>query len=142
MSDWLGQPSGGFVGNSAQDTANVHSSWHIVGTGDFNGDGMADVLWRNDNGTVSDWLGQSNGGFVGNSAQRYVSSLTAGTSSASATSTAMPVDDVLWRNDNGQLTDWLGPSNGSFIGNSAQAVVVPTNWHIQDPFVHDPFPLA
>ena len=33
---------------------------------DFNGDGRSDILWRNDNGLVGEWLGQSNGGFVGN----------------------------------------------------------------------------
>ena len=70
VSDWLGQMNGGFVGNSAHDINNVPSSWHVVGTGDFNGDGRVDILWRNDDGTVSDWLGQSNGSFVGNSGSR------------------------------------------------------------------------
>ncbi|MCA1653625.1 MAG: FG-GAP-like repeat-containing protein, partial [Sphingomonadales bacterium] len=40
---------------------------HVVTTvghdGDFNGDGRADVLWRNENGTISDWLGTASGGF-------------------------------------------------------------------------------
>jgi hypothetical protein len=40
------------------------TSWHINGVGDFNGDGRDDVLWRNDNGTLTDWLGQANGSFV------------------------------------------------------------------------------
>jgi serralysin len=31
------------------------SDWHIAGTGDFDGDGRADILWRNDNGTVAVW---------------------------------------------------------------------------------------
>ena len=30
---------------------------------DFNGDGRSDILWRNDDGTVSDWSSQANGGF-------------------------------------------------------------------------------
>jgi hypothetical protein len=29
-------------------------SWHIVGTGDHNGDGKADILWQNDNGQAGD----------------------------------------------------------------------------------------
>jgi serralysin len=29
--------------------ANPGPSWHIVGTGDYNGDGKSDILWQNDN---------------------------------------------------------------------------------------------
>lgn len=31
------------------------SDWHVAGSGDFNGDGYADVLWQNDNGSVDIW---------------------------------------------------------------------------------------
>jgi FG-GAP-like repeat len=34
----------------------VDNSWKIAGTSDFNGDGKADILWRNDNGSVETWL--------------------------------------------------------------------------------------
>ena len=44
------KPMAAFVGNSSSDI-NVPNTWHIVGTGDFNGDGIDDILWRNDNGT-------------------------------------------------------------------------------------------
>ena len=39
-----------------------------VDAGDFNGDGRTDILWRNNDGTVTDWLGTSAGGFTANSA--------------------------------------------------------------------------
>ena len=29
---------------------------------------MADILWRNSDGTITDWLGQDSGGFADNSA--------------------------------------------------------------------------
>ncbi len=32
------------------------ASWHIVEIGDFNGDSNSDILWRNDNGTMAEWL--------------------------------------------------------------------------------------
>jgi hypothetical protein len=36
--------------------ANPGPSWHILGTGDFGGDGDADLLWQNNNGQAAIWL--------------------------------------------------------------------------------------
>jgi uncharacterized delta-60 repeat protein len=33
----------------------IDNTWKISGTGDFSGDGKADILWRNDNGTTYIW---------------------------------------------------------------------------------------
>jgi hypothetical protein len=33
----------------------VSNSWHIADTGDYDGNGRSDILWRNDNGAVSIW---------------------------------------------------------------------------------------
>jgi hypothetical protein len=41
---------------------NVPISWSVVGTGDFNGDGKGDVLWRDSSGNAAIWL--MNGGAV------------------------------------------------------------------------------
>jgi len=35
--------------------SSVGNDWHIAGTGDYNNDGKADILWRHDNGSVSVW---------------------------------------------------------------------------------------
>jgi len=34
---------------------NPGPSWHALRTGDFNGDGFADILWQNDSGAVAIW---------------------------------------------------------------------------------------
>jgi hypothetical protein len=36
--------------------ASVYPNWSIAGIGDFNGDGKADVLWRDTSGNVAIWL--------------------------------------------------------------------------------------
>ena len=30
--------------------------WKVIEIGDFNGDGNSDILWRNDNGSMSEWI--------------------------------------------------------------------------------------
>ena len=41
------------IGSSS--LGNPGPSWHAVGTGDFNADGHADILWQNDDGEVDIW---------------------------------------------------------------------------------------
>src|SRR5262249_51310751 len=35
---------------------NPDLSWSVAGVGDFDGDNIADVLWRNADGSLSEWL--------------------------------------------------------------------------------------
>jgi FG-GAP repeat len=41
-------PAATFVGN-------VSTVWTILSTGDFNGDGKSDILWRDPSGNVAIW---------------------------------------------------------------------------------------
>ena len=81
----------------------VPANWHIAGTGDFNGDGKSDILWRNDAGTVAIWNMNDGTVLSGNSPG------------------SMPADwhiantgdyngdgksDILWRNDAGATAIW------------------------------------
>ncbi|MCY7281327.1 MAG: VCBS repeat-containing protein, partial [Sphingomonas bacterium] len=41
-------------------------------------------------------------------------------------------DDILWRSDTGQLSNWLGTASGGFTPNDTNALTaVPTAWHVQ-----------
>jgi hypothetical protein len=121
VTNWLGQANGGFASNFANAHVAVDNSWHIAGTGDFNGDGRDDVLWRNDSGAVTNWLGQANGGFVGNFENAATHAATNWHIAGTGDFNGDGRDDVLWRSDNGDITNWLGQANGAFVGNFANA---------------------
>jgi Ca2+-binding RTX toxin-like protein len=115
ITDWLGQANGGFAGNGNNFNAHADSSWQVIGTGDFNGDGRADLLWRSTDGTVTDWLGQANGSFVGNNFSTHAdpSWQVIGTGDFNGDGRT----DLLWRSSDGTVTDWLADQNGGFSGN-------------------------
>jgi Ca2+-binding RTX toxin-like protein len=50
------------LSSSLTSTPSLDSTWKTAETGDFNGDGKADILWRNDSGAVTIW--QMNGATV------------------------------------------------------------------------------
>lgn len=140
VTEWLGTSTGGFTDNSAHaGNGSADNSWQVVGTGDFNGDGITDILWRNTNsGLVTDWLGTPTGGFTDNL-------VIAGNASASNSWHIVGIgdyngdgiSDILWRNDSGYVTDWLGTSTGAFTDNSAHAGtgMANSNFHVQDPLL-------
>jgi hypothetical protein len=68
ISNWLSDPVAGFIINDANALVHVPTNWQVVGTGDFNGDGHSDILWRSDTGWISNWLGTDDGGWVINDA--------------------------------------------------------------------------
>jgi hypothetical protein len=53
--------------------ANVPSQWSIQLTGDFNGDGMSDILWQDTSGNVALW--EMNGTIVGNANRSFVANV-------------------------------------------------------------------
>ena len=123
ISTWLGTQSGGFTVNDANALVTVFpANWSVAGTGDFNGDGRDDILWRSVDGTVSNWLGTQTGGVVVNDTNALVHVPNdwkiVGTGDFDGDGHA----DILWRNDNGLLSNWLGTDSGGFLVNDAAAL--------------------
>jgi hypothetical protein len=131
LTDWLGTATGGFAPNWDNLNQSVGTDWHIAGAGDFDADGRTDILWRSDAGQVTNWLGTATGSFNANwnNAIYNVSAnwMIAGIGDFNGDSRA----DVLWRNVDGSITDWLGGSSGSLTENGQNAFRsdIPSGWN-------------
>jgi hypothetical protein len=128
--DWLGAESGTFFSNHGNTTYALPTDWKVAGTGDFNGDGRSDLLLRNVNGGITEWLGQNNGGFTWNSASNYgldPNWTVAATGDFNGDGRA----DVLLRYSSGTIINWLGQADGSFFSNHANTTYsLPSDWKI------------
>jgi hypothetical protein len=124
---WLAQLNGSFVDGSATYGATVSTDWKIIGTGDFNGDGRADILWRNNDGTLCDWLTNVGGGFAG------AASYGVGTNWNVVLTGDLNGDgkaDLLWRDTTGAVSTWLATSGGAFAATS-YASNPGLTWHVE-----------
>ena len=130
--DWLGQANGGFVGNDANALSTIGTSWQVAATGDFNGDGRSDILWRDNMGAMTTSLGQANGGFASNAANFWHTIPTSWQIVGSGDFNGDGRDDILWRNNLGATTNWLGQANGGFVGNDTNFyTTIPTSWQVE-----------
>ena len=94
---------------------------------DFNGDGLADTLWRASNGLVALWISQP-----GTSAVSYVGIDTVSSAWHIQGSGDFDGDgkaDILWRRDDGFMALWQSTPSGqySYVGLGQ----VGLNWHVQ-----------
>ena len=131
LTNWMGQPNGGFVSNDLNAMANLPVSWQVAGTGDFNSDGRDDIIWRRTDGAFTEWLGQANGGFISNDANAWTVLPTSWRVDGTGDFNGDGNDDVLWRRSDGAFTEWLGQDNGGFVSNDANAFRnLPNSWQV------------
>jgi hypothetical protein len=105
------------------------AAWTIVGTGDFDGDGVSDILWReNTAGGVGMWLMNNNGTIK---SLAGVGSLPIATWSVAETGDfdGDGKSDVLWYASSGGVGLWL--MNGATITSVLAVGSLPTDWQIQ-----------
>jgi hypothetical protein len=78
--------------------------WKFSGTGDFDGDGKADILWRNAAGAVAIWLMNGQAVSFENS---FVSIWTGWTIAGNGDFNGDGKSDILWRDTAGNVAIWL-----------------------------------
>ena len=130
--NYLGTASGGFTGNTGNLYTDIGDEWTVAGTGDFNGDGRDDILFRNDNGAITNFLGTANGGIQNNGDNIYTVVDNAWHIAGVGDFNGDGRDDILWRNDNGAVFNFLGTANGGVVSNGDNSYTAMSNaWHVE-----------
>jgi hypothetical protein len=117
------------VTNSSTATfGNMPATWSVAGTGDFNGDGESDILWRDSSGNLAIW--EMNGTTITNANSTGIGSL------STIWSVAVTGDfdgdgksDILWHDTGGDIAIWY--MTGTTISSGAGLGTMPTSWTIQ-----------
>jgi hypothetical protein len=95
----------------------VDTDWQVAGTGDFNGDGRDDILWRHQDGTIFNFLGTETGGVV-NNGDNLCTLVDNGWSLVGiADFNGDGLSDILWRNDSDVIFTFLGTQTGGILNN-------------------------
>jgi hypothetical protein len=108
------------------DLGPVPLSWTIAGTGDFDGNGSTDIVWRDTSGNVGIWL--MNGtqilstAMLGNVPLTWTVAQTGDYSGAS-------MSDILWTDSAGDVGAWF--MNGTTISSTKVYGSVGTAWSVQ-----------
>jgi len=106
--------------------ANPGTSWHVEGTGDFNGDGKTDIALQNDNGSVAVW--EMSGGQISQSgvvANPGPSWQVVGTGDLYGDGKS----DMVLQNTNGSVAVW--EINGDQISQSGVIANPGPSWHVE-----------
>jgi hypothetical protein len=117
---WNSNSGSGYTGFTGQNLGTVDTHFFIQGTGDFNGDGKADILWRNTNGDTVLWNSSPGSGFTGFTGQNLgmvnLSYYIQGVGDFNGDGKA----DILWRSTNGDTVLWNSNPGSGFTGFTGQ----------------------
>ena len=108
------------------DFGSVPLSWTIAGTGDFDGNGSTDILWRDTSGNVGMWL--MNG-------TQLLSSAVLGnvplnwTIAQTGDYTGAGMSDILWTDGAGNVGAWF--MNGTAVSSTTVYGNIGTSWSVQ-----------
>jgi VCBS repeat protein len=111
--------------------ANVPTpQWSILGTGDFNADGMGDILWQDMSGNVAIW--EMNGTTVLNANSSFVAKVPSqwsikGTGDFNGDGKA----DILWQDTSHNVAIWEMNGTAMLNQNSSFVANVPSQWSIK-----------
>ena len=109
---------------------NVPSDWVVQGVGDFNGDGVADILWRDTtSGTVAIWFLNSSGQVQSSGTVGAVSIGTTWAINETGDFDGNGTSDILWVDGTGNLAIWF--MNGATIASTTGLGNVGTTWTVQ-----------
>ena len=108
------------------------SDWNVVGVGDFNGDGCSDILLRNSQGYLTQWLGTVDGGFSDNGPTATLYFDPDWQVSGAGDINGDGRDDFLLRSlSGGWLTEWLGSNGGAFVDNGVNSTLYfASDWQV------------
>jgi hypothetical protein len=104
------------------------AAWTIAATGDFDADGVSDILWRNSGGGISMWLMNSNG-TIKSSVGLGSLSITDWTVAETGDFDGDGKSDILWRHSSGAIALWL--MNGGALGSALGVGFLTNDWQIQ-----------
>jgi hypothetical protein len=110
--------------SSAVSLGQISTAWSVVGTGDFNGDGNTDILWRDNTGNVAIWF--MNGTTITSTANLGNVLSTVWSVAGTGDFNGDGKSDIFWRDTSGDLAIWL--MNGGTISSATSLGTISPAW--------------